>query len=76
MSVAVLISGSIFKEPQERTSQSGKRYVVATIKATTTDNSTSDFWSALAFGTTAGEELMRHDIGERLSIQGSMEPAL
>jgi hypothetical protein len=65
MSVAILVSGTLFKEPQQRTSQSGKRYVVATIKATTTDNSGSDFWSALAFGDTAGAELLRLAVGER-----------
>jgi single-stranded DNA-binding protein len=73
MSVAVLISGSIFKEPQARTSQSGKRYVIATIKATTTDNSGSDFWSALAFGDTAGADLMLLAVGERLAVQGAMK---
>jgi len=53
MTVAILISGSIFREPQERTSSSGKRYVVTTIKAAAADNASSDFWSALAFRTTA-----------------------
>jgi single-stranded DNA-binding protein len=73
MTVAVLISGSLFRAPEQRTSQSGKRYVVATIKATTTDNSGSDFWSALAFGDTAGAELLRLGIGERVAVQGSLK---
>jgi single-stranded DNA-binding protein len=73
MTVAILISGSIFREPVQRISQSGKRYVVATIKATTTDNSGSDFWSALAFGDTAGAELMLLAVGERLAVQGSLK---
>jgi single-stranded DNA-binding protein len=73
MTVAVLISGSIFKPPQQRTSQSGKQYVVATIKTTAAADGSSDFWSALAFGTTAGEELLRLTVGERLAIQGSMK---
>jgi single-stranded DNA-binding protein len=73
MNAAVLISGSIFKEPQRRTSQAGKSYVVATIKATAADNATSDFWSALAFGATAGEELMRLAVGERVAIQGGLK---
>jgi hypothetical protein len=71
MSVAVLISGSLFREPQQRTSQSGKRYVVATIKATTTDNSGSDFWSIMCFSESAGAELMRLAVGERLAVQGA-----
>jgi single-stranded DNA-binding protein len=72
MTVAILISGSIFKEPQQRMSQAGKSYVVTTIKAAA-DNSTSDFWSVLAFGTTAGEELLRLAIGERVTIQGGLK---
>jgi single-stranded DNA-binding protein len=73
MTVAILISGSLFKEPQQRTSQSGKSYVVTTIRATSTDNSGSDFWSVLAFGDTAGAELLRLAIGERCSIQGGLK---
>jgi single-stranded DNA-binding protein len=73
MSVAVLVTGTLFKEPQQRTSQSGKRYVTTTIKATTTDNSSSDFWSVLAFGDTAGAELMRLAVGERAAIQGGLK---
>jgi hypothetical protein len=73
MSVAILISGSIFKEPTQRTSASGKRYVVTTLKAAAADNATSDFWSVLAFGDTAGAELMRLGINERVTIQGSLK---
>lgn len=73
MSVAVLVTGTMFKEPQQRTSQSGKRYVTATIKAAAADNSASDFWNALAFGDTAGAELMRLGLNERLAVQGSLK---
>jgi single-stranded DNA-binding protein len=73
MTVAILVSGVIFKEPQQRTSQSGKRYVVTTIKAAAADNSTSDFWSVLAFGDTAGAELLRLGLNERVAIQGSLK---
>jgi single-stranded DNA-binding protein len=76
MTVAVLLSGSIFKEPTRRTSQSGKSYVVTTIKAAAADNASSDFWSVLAFGTTASEELLRLAVGERLTIQGGMKVEL
>ena len=40
MSVAVLVSGTIFREPQQRTSQAGKSYVTTTVKAAAADNST------------------------------------
>jgi single-stranded DNA-binding protein len=73
MSVAILISGSIFKEPQQRTSSSGRNYVTTTLKAAAADNASSDFWSVLAFGTTAGEELLRLAVGERVTIQGGLK---
>jgi single-stranded DNA-binding protein len=73
MSVAILVSGSIFREPVQRTSQAGKRYVVTTLKAAAADNSTSDFWSVLAFGDTAGAELLRLAVGERVTIQGGLK---
>jgi single-stranded DNA-binding protein len=73
MTVAILISGSLFKEPQQRTSSSGRKYVVTTIKAAAADNATSDFWSVLAFGDTAGAELMRLAVGERVTIQGGLK---
>jgi hypothetical protein len=73
VSVAILISGSIFKEPMQRTSQAGRRFVVTTLKVSAADNSTSDFWSVLAFGDTAGAELMRLAVGERVTIQGGLK---
>jgi single-stranded DNA-binding protein len=76
MTVAILISGSIFREPQQRTSSSGRKYVTTTLKAAAADNATSDFWSVLAFGDTAGAELLRLAIGERLAVQGSMKVEL
>jgi hypothetical protein len=33
MTVHMLVSGSLFRAPEQRTSQAGKSYVVATIKA-------------------------------------------
>jgi hypothetical protein len=73
MSVAVLISGSIFREPQQRVSQSGKSYVVATIRAAAADNSGSDFWSIMCFSASAGAELMRLGLNEKLAVQGSLK---
>jgi single-stranded DNA-binding protein len=73
MSVAILISGTVFREPQQRTSSSGRNYVTTTLKAAAADNASSDFWSVLAFGTTAGAELMRLAVGERVTIQGGLK---
>jgi single-stranded DNA-binding protein len=73
MTVHMLVSGSLFRAPEQRTSQAGKSYVVATIKAAAAENASSDFWSVLAFGTTAGEELLRLGLNERVAIQGSLK---
>jgi single-stranded DNA-binding protein len=73
MTVAILVSGSIFKEPTQRTSQSGKRYVTTTLKAAAADSASSDFWSVLAFGDTASAELLRLAVGERVTIQGGLK---
>ncbi len=72
MTVAVLISGSLFRAPEQRTSQASRRFVSATIKVGG-ENRDAEFWSALAFGTTAGEELMRLAVGERLAVQGGLK---
>jgi hypothetical protein len=73
MSVAVLVTGTLFKEPQQRIGKTGKPYVTTTIKAAGADNASSDFWSLLAFGDTAGAELLRLAVGERVAVQGSMK---
>jgi single-stranded DNA-binding protein len=73
MSVAILVSGSIFKEPTQRTSQSGRSYVVTTLKAAAADNAGSDFWSIMCFSASAGETLMRLAVGERVAVQGSLK---
>src|SRR5258705_7049123 len=71
MSVAVLISGSLFKVPEQKTSQAGRRFVSATLKVG--GESGSDFWSVLAFGDTAGAELMLLGLNERVAVQGSLK---
>jgi single-stranded DNA-binding protein len=70
MSVQVLVTGSIFREPQERNSASGRSYTSTTVKAAGADNEGSDFWSVLAFGDTAKSELLRLHVGDKVSLQG------
>jgi single-stranded DNA-binding protein len=72
MSVAVLISGSLFRAPEQRIAQSGKRFVSATLKVGG-ESGTADFWSALAFGDTAGADLMLLGLNERVAVQGSLK---
>jgi hypothetical protein len=73
VTVFVLVSGTIFREPQRRTSQSGKRYTVATIKAAGADNAPADFWSVLCFSDTGQAELLRLGLNEKLSVQGALK---
>jgi single-stranded DNA-binding protein len=70
MTVYILISGSIFRQPQQRNSASGRPYVSATIKTAGADNESSDFWSVLAFGDSTRAELVRLADGEKVSVQG------
>lgn len=73
MSVAVLITGTLFKEPQQRTSQAGKRYVTASIRTASADNTAADFWNLLVFSTSVQEELLRLSEGDKLAVQGSLK---
>lgn len=73
MTVAVLVSGSLFRQAEQRTAHSGKRYVACTIKVAAAEGAQADFWSVLAFGETAGAELMRLSVNERLAVQGSLK---
>jgi single-stranded DNA-binding protein len=73
MTVAVLISGSLFRNPEIKTSQSGKRYATASIRTASADNATAaDFWNLLIFSTSVQEDLMRLSEGDKLSVQGSL----
>jgi single-stranded DNA-binding protein len=73
MTAFVLITGTLFRPAEQKTSQAGKRYVTATMKAASVDASNSEFWSVLAFSDTAQAELLRLGAGEKLSLQGSLK---
>jgi single-stranded DNA-binding protein len=73
MSTFALVTGVIFRPPLQKTAKTGKLFTSCTIKVAAADNASSDFWSVLAFGDTAGAELMRLGINERVTIQGSLK---
>jgi len=73
MSVHVLITGTLFRTPEQKTSASGKAYVRATLKVQAGNNGEADFWSVLSFSETASAELLRLSDGDRVSLQGSMK---
>jgi hypothetical protein len=73
MTVAVLVSGSLFKNPEIKISRSGKTYASASIRTASADNATADFWNLLVFSETVQTELMRLTEGEKLAAQGSLK---
>jgi hypothetical protein len=72
MSVHVLVSGSLFKNPEIKISRSGKSYASASIRTASADDATADFWNLLIFSTSVQEELMRLSEGDGLAAQGSL----
>ena len=71
MSAHVLVSGTLFRSPEERTGKrSGKHFVAATIKVR--DGEAAQYWRVLAFSDTAQNELLRLDDGEALAVQGTL----
>lgn len=73
MSVAILISGSLFRAPERKTSATGKAYVRATLKVAGADNAPAEFWSALIFSQSAQDDIARLSAGDRVSLQGSLK---
>jgi hypothetical protein len=73
MTVFVLVSGSLFKNPEIKISRSGKSYATASIRTASADNTASDFWNLLVFSETVQAELMRLGEGEKLAAQGSLK---
>jgi single-stranded DNA-binding protein len=70
MSAHVLISGTLFRDPEQRTSKAGKPFVTATMKVA--DGNAISWWKTLAFSETAQAELLRLSDGESLSAQGRL----
>jgi single-stranded DNA-binding protein len=71
MTVFALVSGSLFRAPEKKTSKSGKDYVTATIRAK--DGDASQFWRVTAFSESAQAELMRLVDGDAVSVQGPLK---
>jgi single-stranded DNA-binding protein len=74
MMAHVLISGTLFREAEQRTSKAGKPFATATVKAK--DGETAQWWKVLAFSETVQAELMRLTDGDALSVQGVLKAEL
>jgi hypothetical protein len=74
MSVFVLVSGSLWKNPEQRSSsKTGKLFTTASIRTSSADNAAADFWNLLIFSETVAAELMRLSEGDKLAAQGSLK---
>jgi single-stranded DNA-binding protein len=69
-----LVTGSLFRAPEQRTSKANKPYVTATIKAK--DGDAFQFWRVTAFADTVQAELLRLTDGDAVSVQGSLKAEL
>jgi single-stranded DNA-binding protein len=74
MTAFVLISGSLWKNPEQRiSSKTGKAFVTASIRTSSADNAPADFWNLLIFSETVAAELMRLTEGDKLAVQGTVK---
>jgi single-stranded DNA-binding protein len=71
LTAQVLVSGSLFRPPEQRTSKAGKPFTTATIRAK--DGEASQWWKVVAFSESAQAELSRLSDGDALSIQGALK---
>jgi hypothetical protein len=71
LTVYCLISGTLFRAPEQKLSKAGKPFVVATIRAK--DGEASQWWKVLVFSESACAELMRLSDGDAVSAQGALK---
>ena len=68
MGVHALITGMLFRAPEQRISRAGKPFWSATLRVK--DGDATQWWKLLVFSESAGAELMRLGDGDALSAQG------
>jgi hypothetical protein len=74
MTAHVLVNGTLFRAPEQRTSKTGKPFVSATLKCV--DGETLQWWKVVVFSESAQAELMRLGEDDALSAQGAMTAGL
>jgi hypothetical protein len=70
MTILALVTGSLFRNAESRTSKAGRPFVSAAIRAK--DGDGSQFISVAAFSERAQTELMRLSDGDALCVQGAL----
>jgi single-stranded DNA-binding protein len=63
-----LVSGTLFRVPEQKTSQTGKAYVVAKVRT-----SAGEWWRVTTFSESAQAELLRLGDGDAVSAQGRLD---
>lgn len=71
MTMYILIQGELHRDPVQRTSASGKKFVTANIKVQS--DGTTTWCSLIAFDDTAQEELLRCHAGDSVAAQGRLK---
>jgi single-stranded DNA-binding protein len=72
--IAALVTGSLFRAPEQRQSKAGRPFVTATIRAK--DGDGMQFIRLVVFSESASAELMRLSEGDSMSAQGSFKAEL
>jgi single-stranded DNA-binding protein len=71
MSAFAIVTGPLFRAPEQRTSKAGKPFVTATIRAK--DGEALQWWRVTAFSESGQAEIMRLADGDGVSVQGSFK---
>ena len=74
MTAYVLISGTLYKAPEQRVSKNSKTFATATLKCGYGDDCT--FWRITAFAESAMSALLELSDGDALSAAGTMKAEL
>ena len=69
MSLYLLATGTLFRDPEQRTSKAGKLFWTGTVK--TKDGDATQWVKVCVFSESIGAELMRLKDGDALSAQGA-----
>ncbi len=74
MTALAIITGTLHRTPEARTSKAGRPFAMATIRVK--DGDGAQYWKIFAFSESAQAELMRLREGDALSAQGTMKAEL
>lgn len=72
MSIDALVAGKLWKKPEQRTSNAGKTYVTANVRAADGDGEIL-FVSVVAFDEAAKADLLALDDGDSVSLAGTLK---